>query len=216
MRPLDSETTLPDAELAAARRRAGIVAAVAGLGLVPYFYLAGALAAMPVDEAPPVGAPAERFVDFHIDNFSEMPLNATLAIGMWVIWLFLIVALVRAACRRLDLAAILAVTLAGSATAVFVVAEGILVWPVVLLDMTASRIRDNLDLGVAEAMVLSRDGIHATAIVLLGCSMFVVAWLLARSDPWGHWAPEVRVRRACARRRCLALKPLPRQGKPSD
>jgi hypothetical protein len=116
-----------------------------------------------------------------------MPLNATLAIGMWVIWLILIVAVARAACRRFDVAAILAVTLAGAATAVFVAAEGILAWPAVLFDMTARGIRDNLDPGVAQAMVLSRDGIHATAIVLLGVSMFLVAWLLARSDLWGHW-----------------------------
>jgi hypothetical protein len=176
-----------DAEVTAARRRAGIVAAVAGFGLLPYFYVAGTVAAMPVDEAPPVGAPAEKFVDFYVENFDAMPLNATLAIGMWVIWLVLIVAVVRAACRRFDVAAVLAVTLAGAATAVFVVAEGILAWPVVLFDMTASGIRDNLDPGVAQAMVLSRDGIHAAAIVLLGISMFIVAWLLARSDLWGHW-----------------------------
>ena len=167
-----------DDALAAARRRAGIVAAVAGLGLVPYFLLVGTLAAMPVDEAPPVGAPEQDFVDFYRDNFSEMPLNVTLTIGMWVILLVLIVAVVRAACRRFDLAAILAVTLAGAATVVFVVAEGILAWPVVLFDMTPEGIRDNLDPGVAQAMVLSRDGIHATAIVLLQLSMFLVAWLL--------------------------------------
>lgn len=180
-----------DAELTAARRRAGVVAAVAGLGLVPYFLLVSNSVGLPVDDAPPVGAPTERFVTFYVDHFSELRLSVTLAIGMWVIWLVLLLAVVRAASRRIDLAAILAMVLAGAATAVFVVAEGVLVWPVVLSDMTRQNVRDNLDPGVAQAMVLSRDGIHATAIVLLGVSMLVIAWLLARSDLWGHWAMSV-------------------------
>lgn len=52
--------------------------------------------------------------------------------------------------------------------------------------MTAGRLRDNLDPGLAQAAVLSRDGLHAPASVLLGLSVLVIAWLLARSDLWGH------------------------------
>ena len=141
---------------------------------------------MPVDEAPPVGAPEQDFVDFYRDNFSEMPLNVTLTIGMWVILLVLIVAVVRAACRRFDLAAILAVTLAGAATVGLRGGRGHPRLAGRPVRHDPEGIRDNLDPGVAQAMVLSRDGIHATAIVLLGLSMFLVAWLLS-SDMWGHW-----------------------------
>jgi hypothetical protein len=53
--------------------------------------------------------------------------------------------------------------------------------------MTAGEIPANLDAGVAQAMVMSRDGLHAAAAVMLGISLLVVSWLLARSDLWGHW-----------------------------
>jgi hypothetical protein len=142
--------------------------------------------------SPPVGAPAQDFVDFYVDNFSRIPLNTTLFIGQWVIALVLLLAVVRAACRRLDLAAILATTLAGAGTAIYVVAEGVRLWPVLAAtDMTAGRLRDDLDPGLAQAGVLSRDGLHAPASVLLGASVLVIAWLLARSDLWGRWAMSV-------------------------
>jgi len=142
-------------EVVEARRRAGLVAAVAGLVLVPWFLVIDPLAGFR-PESPPVGAPAQDFVDFYVDNFSRIPLNTTLFIGQWVILLVLLVAVVRAACRRLDLAAILATTLAGAATAVYVGAEGVRLWPVLAAtDMTAGRLRDNLDPGLAQAAVLS-------------------------------------------------------------
>jgi hypothetical protein len=147
-------------EVVRARRRAGLIAVVAGLALAPWFWAIELLAGFR-PEGPPDGAPAQDFVDFYVDNFSRIPLSTTLFIGQWVIMLVLLVAVVRAACRRLDLAAILAITLAGAATAVYVVAEGIRVWPVLTFDMSAGRLRDNLDPGVAEAVVLSRDGLHA-------------------------------------------------------
>jgi hypothetical protein len=173
-------------EVVEARRRAGLIAAVAGLVLVPWFLVIDPLAGFR-PESPPVGAPAQDFVAFYVDNFSRIPLNTTLFIGQWVILLVLLVAVVRAACRRLDLAAILATTLACAATAIYVVAEGVRVWPVLAAaDMTAGRLRDNLDPGLAQAAVLSRDGLHAPASVLLGVSVLVIAWLLARSDLWGH------------------------------
>jgi hypothetical protein len=172
-------------EVVAARRRAGVVAAVAGLSLAPYFWLSEAVVGWPAREAPPVGAPATDYVHFYVDGSSQIPLAATVAIGSWAIWLVLVVSVVRAACRRLDLAAILAVTLAGASTAVYVAAEGVLAWPTI--GMTVGEIPENLDAGVAQAMVLSRDGLHAAASVLLGISLLVVSWLLARSDLWGHW-----------------------------
>lgn len=181
----DVDMTEHGDEVAAARRRAGIVAAVAGLGIAPYFWLSTAVVGWPGDGAPSAPAPRAEYVDFYVKEFSRMPLAATVAIGSWAIWLVLVVAVVRAACRRLDLTAVLAVTLAGASTAVFAAAEGVLAWPTI--GMTASEIPDNLDAGVAQAMVLSRDGLHAAASVLLGLSLLVVSSLLARSDLWGHW-----------------------------
>lgn len=112
-------------------------------------------------------------------------MTATVAIGSWIIWLVLVVAVVRAACERLDLAAILAVTLAGASTAIYVAAEGVLAWPTI--GMTTSEISESLDPGVAQALVSSRDGLHAAAAVVLGVSFLIVSWLLTRSDLWGHW-----------------------------
>lgn len=177
-------------EVVAARRRAGMVATVAGLVLLPWFLVIDLIAGFRPG-SPPLGAPAEEFVDFYVENFSRIPLHITLFIGQWVIVLVLLVAVVRAACTRLDLAAILATTLAGAATAIYVGAEGVLLWPVPAADMTAGKLRDNLDPGLAQAAVLSRDGLHAPAGVLLGGSVLVIAWLLARSDLWGHWAMSV-------------------------
>lgn len=173
-------------EVAAARRRAAVVAVIAGFGLPVYFWVAGALVG--ADESPSERAPAAKFVDYYADGFSRIPVQATAAVVMWAIWLVVVLAVVRAACRRLDLAAIAAMTLAGVATAVFVMAEGVLAWPTVGMDMTAARLRADLDPDVARAMVLSRDGLHSVAAVALGLAMFVVAWLLVRSDLWGRWA----------------------------
>jgi hypothetical protein len=77
-------------EVVEARRRAGLVAAVAGLVLVPWFLVIDPLAGFR-PESPPVGAPAQDFVDFYVDNFSRIPLNTTLFIGQWVILLVLLV-----------------------------------------------------------------------------------------------------------------------------
>jgi hypothetical protein len=181
----------PHDEVVAAQRRAALVAAVAGLVLVPWF-----LAIEPVagfrPASPSVGAPAQDFVDFYVDNFSRIPLNSTLFIGQWVIALVLMVAVVRAACRRLDCAAIVAITLAGASTAIYVLGEGVRAWPVLsTTEMTAGELRDNLDPGLAQAALLSRDGIHAAAAVLVGVSVLVTAWLLAKSDLWGRWVMSV-------------------------
>ena len=182
---LGSDVMGQNTEVAAARRRASVVASIAGLSLAPYFWLSVAVVGWPAQEGPAVGAPATDYVDFYVDGFSRIPLVATVAIGSWAIWLVLVVSVVRAACRRIDLAATLAVTLAGASTAVYAAAEGVLAWPTI--GMTAGEIPENLDAGVAQAMVMSRDGLHAAAAVLLGISLLVVSWLLARSDLWGHW-----------------------------
>lgn len=182
---LQAKEMSSDAEGTAARRRASIVAVVAGFSLAPYFWLFSATVGWPAWDAPLLSAPPGDFVDFYVDGLSEIPLLATVAIGSWVIWLLLIVAVVRAACERLDLAAIFSVTLAGASTAIYVAAEGVLAWPTV--GLSASEISGNLDAGVAQALVMSRDGLHAAAAVLLGVSVLVVSWLLARSDLWGHW-----------------------------
>jgi hypothetical protein len=182
---MPSAGTRHDTEVIAARRRARVVAAVAGLSLAPYFWLASAVVGWPADDAPPLGAPPGAYLDFYLEGVSSIPIAGTVAIGSWAIWLVLVVAVVRAACRRLDLAAVVAVTLAGASTAVRVVAEGVLAWPAI--GMTAAEILENVDGEVARAMVMSRDGLLAAASVALGISMVIVSWLLARSDLWGRW-----------------------------
>lgn len=166
------------------RWSAAAVAATAGLILAPYFWLVSGLIGWPGWDAPPPTAPGEAFVDFYVTGRSEIPLVATLAVVSWAIWLTLVVAVVRAACRRVGLAGILAITLAGAATAVYAGAEGVLAWPTV--GFSSEEIPLVLDPDVARALVQSRDGLHAAASVLLGISMLLVAWLLLRSDLWGH------------------------------
>jgi hypothetical protein len=168
-----------------ARRRASVAAAIAGLVLAPYFWVSVAVLGWPGWDAPDPSAPGSAFVDFYVDGAARIPLIATVAIGSWAIWLTLVVSVVRAACRRLDLAAILAVTMAGASTAVYVAAEGILAWPTI--GLSTSEIPAILDPGVARALVMSRDGLHAAASVLLGIAMILVSWLLVRCDLWGHW-----------------------------
>lgn len=175
----------PAAAATAARRRAGLVAAVAGLVLLPWFWSVQAVASL--GASPPLGGPDQEFVDFYADNYSRLPVNATLFIGQWVILLVFLVALIRAASWRLDLAALLAITLAGASTAIYVGAEGVRLWPVFQGDMTAAKLRDQLDPVLAQAALVSRDGLHAPASVLMGASVLVIAWLLARSGLWAHW-----------------------------
>jgi hypothetical protein len=186
MSTLVGATGQRDVVEAAARRRAGLVAAVAGLVLLPWFWLAEALVGFqPV--SPPLGAPDEEFIDFYVENSSRIPLNATLFIGQWVIILVLLVSMVMTTCRRMHLTAALSVTLAGAATAIYVGAEGVRVWPVMAAGMDAENLRNDLDSGLAQAATLSRDGLHAPASVLLGIAVLLIAWLLARSDLWGRW-----------------------------
>jgi hypothetical protein len=178
------DVTTPETETIKARRRAVLAAAVAGLVLLPAFWLTQSIAGLV-----PEDGSREAYVAFYVDNLSRIPLRVTLLIGLWVIVLVQLVAVVRSACSRLDLAAILAITLAGAATAVYVGAEGVLLWPVLAnADTTAATLSDTLDPGNAAAAVLSRDGLHAPASVLLGVAVLIIAWLLARSDLWGHWA----------------------------
>jgi hypothetical protein len=172
-------------EVIAGRRRAGLVAAIAGLVLLPWFWTMEAVAGFrPV--SPSLGEPGQEFVDFYVANISRIPVATTMFIGQWVIVLVLLVAVIRAATDRLDLVAVLAVTLAGGATAIYVGAEGVRLWPVLAAGMSAEALRADLDPTLAQAAVLSRDGLHAPASVLLGLSVLLIAWLLAGSALWGH------------------------------
>ena len=171
---------------ARARRREALIAAGAGLLLLPWFWVSEALVGFePV--SPSMDAPEEEFIAFYVDNFSRIPWSATLNIGQWVLVLVLLVSVAHAACAKLGLSVILAVTLAGGATAIYVGAEGVRLWPVMAADMSAAKLREHLDPALAQAAVMSRDGLHAPAAVLLGVAVLLVGWLLARSDLWGHW-----------------------------
>jgi hypothetical protein len=61
-------------------------------------------------------------------------------------------------------------------------------WPVVQSGATAESVRSVVDPGVAKAAVLSRDGLHAPASILLGLSVLLIGWLLLRSQLWGRSA----------------------------
>jgi hypothetical protein len=170
---------------AAVREWAAAAALVAGLALIPWWLLSGAVVDAP-DAPAPSGSDAE-FVAYYTENVTELAWTATLFVVQWTLVLTVVVGVVRAACRRLDMAAILTVALAGAATAVYVAAEGVMVWPVVQSDHTQEAVGSVLEAGVARALVASRDGLHAPAAVLLGISVLVAGWLLLRSRPWGHW-----------------------------
>jgi hypothetical protein len=167
----------------AERRRAAVVAAVAGVGVPVWFSVTMAL--WGVGDTPPPGAHARDFLDFYVDSYSGFPASATANVVLWALLLVLLVAVVRAAVTRLDLAAILAITLAGVATACAVIAEGVRAWPALVYD-SPEALGTNLDPAVAQALVLSRDGLHAPALALFGLVLLSIAWLLARSDLWGH------------------------------
>lgn len=179
--PQDADTT--------ARRRAALVAAIAGFGVPVWFWVTMAL--WEAGDTPPPGAPAQDFLAYYVDNYASFPASVTAHVLLWVLLLVLLVAVVRAAVTRLDLTAILAITLAGVATACTVMAEGVLAWPALTYDQSPELLAVNLEPGVAQALVLSRDGLHAPALVLWGLALLLIAWLVARSDLWGRTALAV-------------------------
>ena len=176
-----------DSATQAARRRASVVAVIASLAMVPWFWTIDALAGLR-PETPEPGASGQEFVDFFVGNISHLPWRTTMFVVEWLLLLVVLVAVVRAVCPRLDLAALLAVCLATAASTVYVVAEGVFSWPVVQTGATPESVRSVLDPGVARAVALSRDGLHAPASILLGVSVLLIGWLLLRSQLWGRWA----------------------------
>ena len=184
--------TFPDTqeqafELSTARRRAAFVAAGAALVLLPWFWVTEAVVGF--EPVPPaLGADDDEFIAFYVENFDLIPWSATLYVGQWVIVLVLLVSVIGAVRAKMDLEGVLAIALATGATAVYVAAEGVRLWPVLAADMSAANLEANLEPGLAQAAVASRDGLHAPASVLLGVAVLLVAWLLATSEVWGHWA----------------------------
>mgnify|MGYP001765459309 CR=1 FL=1 len=170
----------------AARRRASVAALIAGWGLLAWFLAIHQVVRMD-PEAPMGSDPDERFIEFYVGNAERLTWSATVYTLQWVLMLVLVTAVVRAVCRRLDLAALLALLLAGAATAVYVLGEAVLVWPVAQEEATDQSVREVLDPGVARALLLSRDGLHAPAAVLLGVSVLLIGWLVWRSDLPGRW-----------------------------
>lgn len=140
---------------------------------------------------PGLDAPDRDFVQFHVDNFSKVPLTSTMFIVGWVLVLVVPIALVRALNPRLMLPGILAITFAGVSTAVSVASQGLFTYPTLAFEMTAERIPANLDPAVARFIVVSTEGIQAAGGVLMGVALLMVALLAARSDLWGHWAIAV-------------------------
>jgi hypothetical protein len=176
-------TPAPADETRAARRLAAVVAAAAAVALPVWFWVTTAVWGL--GDTPPPGAPAAAFRAFYVDSHAAFPMYATANIVMWTLLLVVLVAVVRAAVTRIDLVAVLAITLAGAATAVTVMAEGVLAWPA-LVTAGPQELTADLDPAVAQALVLSRDGLHGPALVLFGLALLLIAGLLARSDLWGH------------------------------
>ncbi|MFM7718741.1 MAG: hypothetical protein ACKO8G_04505 [Actinomycetota bacterium] len=167
------------------RRAATLVAIVCGLLVLPWFWIVGATAGWPVDGSPSPDAGPRAFADFYLANIDHLPLRATLAVGSWILWLLLIVAVAALVRGAFPLAARAATSLATAAIAVYVASEGVLVWPAV--GLRAADLPVALDPGVAQALVLSRDGLHAVGSVLLGAAMFALAWPVARAPLPGRW-----------------------------
>jgi hypothetical protein len=177
---------LEDLEVARARRRASVVAVVAGLTLLLWFQITRLVVDLKPD-TPGSDAPDDQFVEFYVGNASRLPWHATMFVVQWTVMLVLLAAVTRAVCVRFDLAAIVALLLAGGAMSIYTAAEGVLSWPVVQTEGSAESIRQMVDPGVARALVLSRDGLHAPAAVLLGIAVLLIGWLLLRSGLWGRW-----------------------------
>ena len=169
-----------------ARFRAAITATVLGVALTPWFLVVNALSSVQPDQPAPTD-PSSAYVAFYVQNADRIAWNVTLMTVMWAILLGTVVAVVRAATARLDTAAVAAVSLATAAVGAYVVAEGVLAWPVVQGARTEQALTQSLDAEVAKALVESRDGLHAPAAVLLGLAVLVTAWLLFRGRLWGHW-----------------------------
>lgn len=161
-----------------------VVAGVAGLVLVPWFWLVEAVAPLEPD-TPPLGGDPQAFVEFYAGNVDRLGWNATLYVVQWALVLTLVVAVAHAAGR--GLAGQIATALATASTAGYVVAEGMRVWPVLAADLSAESVRADLDPALAAAAVASRDGLHAPAAVLLGLAVLVLAGRVATGDLWGRW-----------------------------
>jgi hypothetical protein len=174
---------LPDAE-SASRRRAQLVAIAAGLAVPVWFWLT--LALWDLSPSPDGPAAPSAFLGFYVDNHARLATHATAFVVLWVLLLVLVVAVVRACTSLPGLTATLAITLAGASTAGAVAIEGVLAWPAMTPGIDAGSLPDILDPAVAQALVLSRDGLHAPVATLMGIALVFVAGVLARSDLWGH------------------------------
>jgi hypothetical protein len=166
----------------AVRRRAAVVAAIAGLAVPVWFWISEGLFGL---VGPPDDAAAGDYIDFYVENFSQLPRIATAYVGLWALILVLFIAVVRAAVTRLNVAALVAVGLAVASAAAAAIVEGVRAWPTLTFE-TAAQLADTLDPVVAQALVDSRGGLHGPAVALSGIAMLVIAWLLVRSDLWGH------------------------------
>jgi hypothetical protein len=163
---------------------------VAGLVLLPWFWLASAL--VPLDPGTPsFEAGDSEVVAFYVENVRTLPLSATLFVGQWVIVQILLVSVIMATRVGSDLVAVLATTLTTAATAVYVAAEGVLVWPILATGMDADALAEHLGSAAARGAVLSRDGLHAPGSVLLGVAALLIAWLLVTGPLWGRWVMGV-------------------------
>ena len=193
MAPESDGTVLPRVEPSVAEQRAAVVVAAVVAVVVPVWFF-GTLVVVGTyrnNYMPGLDAPDRDFVQFYVDNFSEIPLTSTMFIIGWALVLVVLVALVRALTPRLTLPGILAITFAGVSTAVSVASQGLFTYPTIVFEMTAERIPANLDPAVARFIVLSTEGVQNAGGVLIGVALLMVALVAARSDLWGHWVIAV-------------------------
>ena len=187
MAALDDMVGSQTDQLGADRRNAALVAAVVAF-VVPVWFMATltAVGSYRGNYIPGVDDPDQDFIQFYVDNHSKIPLTSTMFIIGWVLILVVLVAVVRALAPRMTLPGILAITLAGTSTAVSVVSQGLFTYPTITYELTAEKVPANLDPAVARFIVLSTEPVQNAGGVLIGVAMLMVALIAARSDLWGH------------------------------
>jgi hypothetical protein len=172
---------------AKARRRAGLVTGVAGLGLpLSVFVTLLVVGQYRANYVPGIDAPSGDFVTFYADNFSKIRLTATLTVWSTVLVLVLFISLIRYISGWFDLLGTLAVALAASATAVSVAGQALFASPTLVFEMTDSKIADNLDAGVARTLIAIPDTLDAVSGILFGLAFIALGIMIFGSDIVGR------------------------------
>ena len=135
---------------------------------------------------PGIDAPRDDFVAFYTDNFARVRLTATLTVWSSVLVLVFFISLMHFVNARFDLLGSLAITLAAAATAVSVAGQALFASPTLVFEMTDAKIADNLDSGVARALIMVPDSLDAVGGVLFGFAFIALGIRIFGSDIAGR------------------------------